>query len=205
MQRINCRSFPVISHHSQSCNAKTTQEGSLQLLPLVFRTFAEAQGRWSLCLHSRKGAQVAARRSTHGRPWDYSRNYGTSACSSRNRPASPCALVRLGLTGLECNPRPPRPADAAHYFARLRDRNRAASLATVPAHGGRNPTRSSSRRRTRAWTVPRARARCHCLPRPAGVARRWSYSVCLRGDSGCLFEALSASPRGRYVVICACW
>jgi tetratricopeptide (TPR) repeat protein len=76
---------------------------------------------------------------------------------------------------------------------------------SMPAHGGRNPTRSSSERRTRAWTVPRARARCDCLPRPAGVARRWRCSGCLRGDPGCLFAALSASSRGRYVVIRVCW
>ncbi len=98
-----------------------------------------------------------------------SKKHGTSACSSRSRTASPCALVRLGVAGLDCNTRPSRPADAAHYFARLRYRHRARPLAAMPAHGGRNPARSSSRRRNRAWTVPRARARCDCLPRPAGV------------------------------------
>jgi len=113
-----------------------------------------------------------------------------------------CVWVLLGWTVTRG---PPRPADAAHYFARLRYRHRAASLGAMPAHGGRNPTRSSSGRRTRAWTVPRARARCDCLPRPAGVARRWRCSVCLRGHPGCLFEALSASARGRYVVIRVCW
>ena len=36
---------------------------------------------------------------------DYSKKHGTSACSSRSRPASPCALVRLAVTGLDSNTR----------------------------------------------------------------------------------------------------
>jgi hypothetical protein len=113
--------------------------------------------------------------------------------------------VPLAVAGLDSNTRPARPADAAHYFARLRYRHRARPLAAMPAHGGRNPTQSSGRRRTRARTVPRARARCDCLPRPAGVTRRRRRSGCLRGDPECLFEALSTSPSGWHVVTRVCW
>jgi Protein of Unknown function (DUF2784) len=56
-----------------------------------------------------------------------------------------------------------------------------------------------------ARAVPRARVRCDCLPRSAVVARCSRRSGCLRDDPGCLFEALSASPSGRYVVIRVCW
>ena len=34
---------------------------------------------------------------------------------------------------------------------------------------------------------------------------RWRSSGYLCGDPGCLFEALCASPSGRYVVIRVCW
>jgi hypothetical protein len=43
------------------------------------------------------------------------------------------------------------------------------------------------------------------VPRSAGVARCSRRSGCLRDDPGCLFEALSASLSGRYVVIRVCW
>ena len=127
---------------------------------------------------------------------------------------------RLGVAGLDCNTRPARPADAAYYFARIRDHHRAGFLAAVPAHRGRNSARSSSGDRTHTRTVPRARARRDCLPRSAGVAllfwppaygftvrflgRRSRRSDCLLGDPGCLFDALSTSPTERYVVIRAC-
>jgi hypothetical protein len=62
-------------------------------------------------------AQTATTPGLHQWLWDYSKKHGTSACSSRSRPTSPCALVRLGVGGLDCNKRSPRPADAAPYFA----------------------------------------------------------------------------------------
>ncbi len=44
-------------------------------------------------------AQTANTRGLHQWLRDYSDQHGTSACSSRSRPASPCALVRLVLLG----------------------------------------------------------------------------------------------------------
>ena len=79
----------------------------------------------------------------------------------------------------------------AHCFARVRDHYAAGSLAAVPAERDREPSRNSSRDRTRARTVLRVGARRNRLSRPAGMAGHWGRGDCLRSDPGCLFVTLS--------------